>query len=65
MPHKKPERAEGEEDEENGGELNFEILIKVKVNLVQETCVKCFGFTYQNLKSCKPHEKTQQKTSKC
>ena len=32
MPHKKPERAEGEEDEENGGELNFEILIKVNVN---------------------------------
>ena len=22
-------------------------------------------FTYQNLKSCKPHEKTKQKTSKC
>ena len=32
VPHKKPERAEGEEEEENGGELNFEILIKVNVN---------------------------------
>ena len=37
----------------------------VKVNSVQEACAKCFAVTYQNLKSCKPHEKTKQKTSKC
>ena len=34
-----------------------------KVNSVQEAFVKCFQFTYQNLKSCKSHEKNKQRTS--
>ena len=40
-----------------------------KVNPVQEAYAKCFvvhlylWFTYQNLKSCKPHEKTNQKVN--
>ena len=37
----------------------------VKWNSVQEGCAICFArFTYENLKSCKPHEETKQKTSK-
>ena len=35
-----------------------------KVNSVQEACAK-LRFTYQNLKSWKPHKKSKQKTSKC
>jgi len=31
-----------------------------KVNSIQEACAKCFAI---HLKSCKPHEKTKQKTS--
>ena len=37
------------------------LFLQYKVNSVQEG----FRFTYQNLKSYKPHEKTQQETSKC
>ena len=33
----------------------------IKVSSVQEPCAKCLRFKYQNLKSCKPHEKTKQK----
>ena len=38
-----------------------------KVNSVQEACAKCFAvhmLKFENL-SCKPHEKTRYKTSKC
>ena len=40
-----------------------ENLLKLmsKVSSVQEAALR---FTYQNLKSCKPHEKTKQKASK-
>ena len=37
----------------------------IKVSSVQEPCAKCFmvhTYTCQNLKSCKPDEKTKQKT---
>ena len=36
--------------------------LSYKVNSVQEACAKCFTVhLYQNLKSCKPHEKVKQK----
>ena len=38
------------------------LLCRIFFNSTQfkiEACSKCFGFTYQNLKCCKPHEKTK------
>ena len=49
--------------------LNMVTLYKDAANL-QSTQYKklapnALQFTYQNLKSCKPYEKAEQKTSKC
>ena len=39
--------------------------IQIKSTQYKKLVPNALRFTYQNLKSCKPHEKTKQKTSKC
>ena len=42
-------------------EIYWPLVPLSQVNSVQEACAKCFAFTYQNLKSCKPHQKQNKK----
>ena len=39
--------------------------LKVKSTQYKKGAPNALRFTHQNLKFCKPHEKTKQKTSKC
>ena len=44
---------------------NLQGLDFLKSTQYKKLAPNALRFTYQNLKFCKPHEKTKQKTSKC
>ena len=44
--------------------LSYQKISECKVTQYKKLAPNALRFTYQNLKSCEPHEKTKQKTSK-